>query len=118
MEMDDPFTKHIRYGRGGYHPPALKRKQDRRLHAMQKPAGAAPSTVTLDLHGKTQYQARVTIDAALRRSRGVYRIHVVHGYHNGTALREMIRQEYAAHPLVLRIDPVSESATDLVLREL
>ena len=81
-------------------------------------AATGASAATLDLHGKTQYQARVALDAALRRSRGLYRIHVIHGYHNGTALREMIRQEYAAHPNVLRVDPVSESATDLVLREL
>ena len=85
---------------------------------MQKPAGATPSTVTLDLHGKTQYQAKIALEAQLRRSRGVYRIHVVHGYHNGTALRDLVRQEYAAHPRVLRLDFVSESATDLILREL
>ena len=85
---------------------------------MQKPAGATPATVTLDLHGKTQYQARVALDAALRRSRGVYRIHVVHGFHNGTALRDLVRQEYAANPIVLRVVAVSESVTDLVLREL
>ena len=84
---------------------------------MQKPAGTA-SSVTLDLHGKTQYQARIALEAQLRRSRGVYRIHVIHGYHNGTALRDMIRTEYAAHPQVLRLEQISESATDLVLREL
>ena len=85
---------------------------------MQKPAGAAPSTVTLDLHGKTQYQAKIALEAQLRRSRGVYRIHVVHGYHNGTALRDLVRQEYAMHPRVLRAEAVSDSATDLILREL
>jgi len=85
---------------------------------MQKPAGATPSTVTLDLHGKTQYQAKIALEAQLRRSRGVYRIHVVHGYHNGTALRDLVRQEYAAHPHVLRVEAVSDSATDLILREL
>ena len=85
---------------------------------MQKPAGATPATVTLDLHGKTQYQAKIALEAALRRSRGVYRIHVVHGYHNGTALRDLVRQEYAAHSRVLRLEFVSESATDLILREL
>lgn len=84
---------------------------------MQKSAGATPSTVTLDLHGKTQYQARIALEAQLRRSRGIYRIHVIHGYHNGTALRDMVRQEYAAHPQVLRLEIVSESATDLILRE-
>jgi len=84
---------------------------------MQKQAGTTP-TVTLDLHGKTQYQARIALEAQLRRSRGVYRIHVIHGYHNGTALRDMIRTDYAAHPQVLRLEQVSESTTDLVLREL
>ena len=85
---------------------------------MPKPAGATPSTVTLDLHGKTQYQAKIALEAQLRRSRGIYRIHVVHGYHNGTALRDLVRQEYAAHPRVLRVEAVSDSATDLILREL
>ena len=85
---------------------------------MQKPAGATPSTVTLDLHGKTQYQAKIALEAQLRRSRGIYRIRVVHGYHNGTALRDLVRQEYAAHPRVLRVEAVSDSATDLILREL
>ena len=85
---------------------------------MQKPAGATPSTVTLDLHGKTQYQAKIALEAQLRRSRGIYRIHVVHGYHNGTALRDLVRQEYAAHPRVLRVEAVSDSATDLILREI
>ena len=86
---------------------------------MQKSAGTASAAiVTLDLHGKTQYQARIALDAQLRRSRGVYLIHVIHGYHNGTVLRDMVRQEYAAHPLVLRVNAVSESASDLVLREL
>ena len=85
---------------------------------MQKPAGATPSTVTLDLHGKTQYQARIALEAQLRRSRGIYRIHVVHGYHNGTALRDLVRQEYVAHPRVLPVEAVSDSATDLILREL
>ena len=85
---------------------------------MQKPAGATPSMVTLDLHGKTQYQAKIALEAQLRRSRGIYRIHVVHGYHNGTALRDLVRQEYAVHPRVLRAEAVSDSATDLILREL
>ena len=73
--------------------------------------------VELDLHGKNAYQARVAIDAALRRAGGgVYRIRVIHGYHGGTALRDMIRREYADR--VLRLDTgVDPGVTDLVLRE-
>ena len=85
---------------------------------MQKPAGAQPATVTLDLHGKTQYQARVMLDSQLRRSRGVYRIHVIHGCHNGTALRDMVWGEYGKDPRVKRLTATGESATDLILREL
>ena len=39
------------------------------------------SIVTADLHGRTIYQAGITIDALLRRSGGVYRIRLVHGRH-------------------------------------
>ena len=49
----------------------------------------------IDLHGKNEYQAKVTIDAALRRAKaGTYRLRLIHGYHGGTALRDMIRREY------------------------
>ena len=58
----------------------------------------------IDLHGKNEYQARVTLDAALRRVRpGTYRIRVIHGHHGGTALRELVRREYGRHPQVLRL---------------
>lgn len=72
--------------------------------------------VTVDLHGKNVYQARVAIDAALRRAKsGTYRLRLVHGWHGGTALRDMIRQEYADR--CLRLVRINEGATDLVLRE-
>lgn len=73
--------------------------------------------ITLDLHGKNQFQARIALDAALRRSKGVYRIRIIHGCHNGTALRELVWREYASHPKVLSVKAVSESVTDLILRE-
>ena len=51
--------------------------------------------VELDIHGMTVYQARIAIDAALRRAKGgTYRIRVIHGYHGGTALRDLVRKEY------------------------
>lgn len=71
--------------------------------------------VTIDLHGKNEYQARVAIDAALRRSRGVYRIRCIHGYHGGTVLRDMLRRDYAGK--VLRLQAVNEGTTDLIIRE-
>ena len=76
-------------------------------------------TLTVDLHGKNTYQAKVTLDAALRRAKaGTYRIRVVHGYHGGTALRDFIRTEYGHHPRVKRLLLSPDGgATELVLRE-
>lgn len=70
----------------------------------------------LDLHGKNEYQAKVSIDAALRRAKaGTYRLRLIHGYHGGTALRDMIRRDYASK--CLRVLPLDNGRTDLVLRE-
>ena len=69
--------------------------------------------------GKNIRQAKTAIDAALRRSAGLYRIVLIHGFHAGTTLKEMILHEYASHPLLLRIETgMNRGQTDLVLREL
>ena len=75
--------------------------------------------VEMDLHGKNQYQARIAIQTALRRAgNGIYRIRIVHGFHCGTALRDMVRTEFKLHPKVLRIELGSnDGITELVLRE-
>ena len=77
------------------------------------------AVITADLHGKTAHQAKVTVDALLRRAgTGTYRIRLIHGSHSGTALRDMIRREYAGHPKVKRIElGLNQGVTDLILRE-
>ena len=76
-------------------------------------------TVRLDIHGMNCTQAQAAIDAALRRAGGsVYRLEVVHGYHGGTQLRDMVRRVYARHPRVKRLGiGLNQGATELVLRE-
>lgn len=76
-------------------------------------------TITLDLHGKNAYQARVAVDALLRRAgNGTYRIRLIHGYHGGTALRDLLRAEYGKHPRVKRVVSSPDGGvTELVLRE-
>lgn len=75
--------------------------------------------VEIDLHGKNTYQARVAIDAALRKkSRTAYRVRLIHGQNCGTALRDFIWNSYANHPLVLRVTQgANPGITELVLRE-
>ena len=74
--------------------------------------------LTVDLHGCTVYQAKIAIDAQLKRAKaGTYRLRLIHGCHGGTALRDMIRKDYRKHPKVLRLELGSNTETDLVLRE-
>ena len=74
----------------------------------------------VDVHGMNVYQAKVCISAILRRAdKSVYRIRVVHGYHGGTAIRDMVRSELAHDPKVIRVEiGLNQGETDLVLREL
>ena len=77
-----------------------------------------PGIIELDLHGKNAYQARVAIDAALRRcGGGVYRLRLIHGYRGGTAIRDMLWLTYGRRSQVKRMASVSEGVTELVLRE-
>lgn len=78
-----------------------------------------PGMVTVDLHGKNTYQAKVTVDALLRRANsGTYRLRLIHGCHSGTALRDFLTAEYGNHPKVKRLIRSSDGgSTDLVLRE-
>lgn len=80
---------------------------------------ATPGIMELDVHGLNTHQAKIAIDSALKRApAGAYRLRVLHGYHGGTALREMIRAQYKKHPRVLRLElGLNQGQTDLVLRE-
>lgn len=76
------------------------------------------SIVEIDVHNMTLYQAKIAIDAKLKRAKGAYRVRVIHGYHSGTVLRDAIRRDYAKHPQVKRIElGLNMGETDLVLRE-
>lgn len=74
----------------------------------------------IDVHNMTQQQAKVAIDARLKKADGsVYSLKVIHGYHSGTALRDMVRSRYRTHPKVKRIElGMNQGETELILREL
>ena len=43
---------------------------------------------------------------------------MIHGYHGGTQLRDMVRRVYSRHPRVKRLElGLNQGATELVLRE-
>ncbi len=73
----------------------------------------------LDLHGKNLYQARIAVSSALMRATAAdYRLKIIHGHRQGSAIRDMIREEFSSHPRVIRIEPsMNPGQTILVLRE-
>ncbi len=74
----------------------------------------------VDIHGMTKYQAQVCLNNMIKKApRGVYRIRVIHGYHGGTELRDLVRKEIVGNPKVLKIEVgLNQGETDLILREL
>ena len=76
--------------------------------------------VDIDLHGLFQNEAIKVIDKALKAAdSSTYQIRLIHGYHRGTSLKNMILDEYKYDPKVLRIQPGdNQGVTILVLREL
>ena len=80
----------------------------------------SPGIWEIDIHNLNQYQAQVRIESLLRRAdRAVYILRIIHGYNQGTALKDMIRAQFSGHPKVKRIAPGSNpGVTDLILREL
>ena len=74
----------------------------------------------IDLHGMTQDEAVRVIDRAIAAAGPTtYQIHLIHGYHRGTNLRDMIRDWYRYEPKVKRIIPGDNPGiTVLILREL
>lgn len=78
--------------------------------------------IKIDLHGMNCYKAKICIDSHLRKAdSSVYHILLIHGYHGGDNLKNMIEDEYGygRHSKVIRIKQGSNPGiTDLVLREL
>ena len=76
--------------------------------------------VKVDLHGLRQEEAIKVIDKAIGSAdSAVYQIQLVHGYHRGTSLRNMIYEEYRYDKRVKRIIPGDNPGiTVLILKEL
>lgn len=87
------------------------------IFTKEEEAMAQKGFLTIDLHGDNQYQARIKLDHAFRQAgRDIYQIRVIHGYHSGTALRELTHT-YQTNPKVKRMIPAAGNTT-FILREL
>ncbi len=76
--------------------------------------------IEIDIHGMQRKQAKIYIDSILKKvGKNVFRIEIIHGFHGGSALRDMVRSTYKNNPKVKRIElGLNNGATTLVLREL
>lgn len=74
----------------------------------------------VDLHGMNLYQARIALAGAFRRATSAdYRMRVIHGYRQGSTIKDMVMNEFSHHPRVLRVENTpNPGETVFVLREL
>ena len=76
------------------------------------------TVATVDLHGVYQRDAIDLLTGWLNQAPPqVAELRVIHGYHQGTEIRDMVREEYQNHPKVIRMETSHPGETDLVLRE-
>ena len=73
----------------------------------------------IDLHGMNLYQARIALAGAFKRATSAdYRLRVIHGHRQGSAIKEMVRNEFSHHPSALRLEnSLNPGETVFVLRE-
>lgn len=78
--------------------------------------------VEIDLHGKNRQEAMCVVERAVENAgKSVYTIRVIHGFHGGNSLRNMLQEEYSygRNPKVLEIRGGNNPGiTELVLRRL
>lgn len=77
--------------------------------------------IEIDVHGMTVADAIYHIEREVANApSGTYRIKVIHGFNNGTRIKDAIQRElgHGLVPKILRIVPGSnQGTTELVLKE-
>lgn len=76
-----------------------------------------PYSIEIDLHGQTVESAKTILTNTLKTlPKGVREVSVVHGYHGGTALLNMVRKY--SHPKVERkILGLNQGVTIFIIRK-
>lgn len=76
-----------------------------------------PYSIKIDLHGHTVDSARKLITDTLRNlPKNVREISVVHGYHSGTALRDMVRK-YSNPKIESKVLSLNQGITIFIIRK-
>ena len=73
-------------------------------------------TLEVDIHGMRVWQAKEELEALLDRCGGdVHEIVVIHGYHGGQALQNMVRNELQSSKIRQKVLSLSNGQTSLLL---
>lgn len=76
-----------------------------------------PYSIEIDLHGHTIDSAKTLITNTLKTlPKGVREVSIVHGYHSGTALRDMVRK-YSNPKIERKILGLNQGVTIFVIRK-
>lgn len=72
----------------------------------------------IDVHGYSVAEAKTMITRTLKNvNKNVRVIRIVHGYHNGQHIAQMVRKSFRSHPKVERIElSMNPGITDLIIR--
>ena len=75
-------------------------------------------TLEVDIHGMRVWQAKEELEALLDRCGGdVHEIVVIHGYHGGSALKNMVRSELRHPRIQQKILSLNQGETTLLLKK-
>ncbi|MCH4034724.1 MAG: Smr/MutS family protein [Lachnospiraceae bacterium] len=76
--------------------------------------GVQGGPVYIDLHGLSCREARRLLGNVINLLRGPASIKVIHGYHHGTALRDMVRTNFCnIHVYAVQPDDANQGLTTL-----
>ena len=75
------------------------------------------SVVLLDIHGETAESARRQITHWLSKApKSVREVRVVHGYHGGTVLQDMVRRELKHPRIATKMIALNPGETRVILK--
>lgn len=74
--------------------------------------------IVVDVHGMKCYQARRLINNIINAARSVFHLLVIHGYHRGTAIKDMLARDFSNIHIVERyVDFYNEGLTHMIVTE-
>lgn len=76
-------------------------------------------TIEADIHGMRAAEAKRELELLLGRAdKNIHEIVVIHGYHGGSALKDMVRKELRHSRIQQKILSLNQGETTLLLKKL